>query len=346
MKVGNKTIIAVGVLCVGAAVALMVDNKGGSSSDARIGKRVFESTDLIKAAKITIASTNDRVELSRQESGSWELTSAASFPVDVNRVKTLFDNLENLKFQRVASRKGKNLAKFGLEKPTSLTLHAQGKDTTLKLGENRSGGGQYISLGDEKKVYLIDRTISASTESSSWEYKTMVNIEPDLVKSVSFHVEGHKSAVEVSREKKEEDLKLVTAFKKEKVKEYQVKGMTSVLQGLSFSKRHDNSNELAKTALAKAHQATVTLFDGRRYQLDVGFVGKDAKDRKYFAAVTKIADGKDVTKEQKQQDALMQRVMGLAKYEVSAHVYAKVFKKAEDFFEKKISQKNKGNKKG
>lgn len=344
MKLSKGMFITVGVLIVAALAVVFVGETGSQKLDPRIGENLIDNSNLTKLTRIEVVNDDKQLVMSLNSNGEWLLESDGGFPVDATRVKTLVETLEVAKLQRLAAKSKKDFSSLDLRDKKYVVLKGDGVDSKILIGQNRSGGGQYIAYGDEEKAFLIDKEIGANTDNASWQLQTLVNIAPEKVKRVEFWTDKVSKPLVGSREKKEDDLKLESSTSK-KVKDYQIKGLASALQNFSFKERHDPSNEMAKTALTKAKTAKVELFDGRVYEIKLGQI-KNKDETRYYGSIAKVQEGKDVSKEELDSDLLMSKMMGLSIFEVAPNIYSKLIKKDEDVFEKKVSQKEKTDKKG
>jgi hypothetical protein len=341
MKLSKGVLVAVGVLVFAAAALMMIDSGGGKKSDPRIGEMVFSGDRLIDVTSFTINSANSKVTVTKSENGAWQLSDG--FPADASKINNLFESLRKTKPQRVAASSENEFTSLEISDESYLQLtFSADKNRKLLLGKNRQGGGQFAAFSGEDKAYLLSEALNLNSDISGWELKTLLDIEPKKVKSVAFVVDGKRFSA--NREKAEDEMTLQGSYKK-KVKDYQIKSMENVLQSVNFMKRHDLSNELAKTAIAKARHATVSLFDGRVYSIKLGKIKQKDQDR-YFVHIEKTKPGEDVSADEKAADELLTSVMKQSAFEVTAAVYKKFAKTDEDIFEKKVSQKAKTDKKG
>ncbi|MDA9951265.1 DUF4340 domain-containing protein [Oligoflexaceae bacterium] len=327
MKLSKGSTLAIIGLIVVAAVLLIVDQKSGGSSDALVGKSLFQVNQLTKITAVEVSTGNDRILLKSDDKGSWGL-SEDGFPADASAVKNLIESLEKVKVERLASKDKKNWDKFEVSeaKFIALTGDAWPKGYRMLLGKNRQGGGQYVGI--DERVYLLSAPIGVSADSGSWALKTLLDIDPKQIKSVRLPTEGKVKQILASRSSADKDLELQTKLT-QKVKDQEIKNLQNIAKSVRFKDRVDPSNELAKTALSKAKVARVELFNGATFEVKVGKIRKD-KDDKYFIdiAATKEAD------EMEDQIKLLKSMMKLSKFEIDSSTYQKFVKPFKNIIDK------------
>lgn len=324
----SKTpLIATGVLVIGAAATLLL-NRETSTKDERIGERLFPASTAPTIDALEIRrGEGDPLRLVRDERSVWHVGDVAGFPVDAGKVLRFLDDLGTNTYRDVALRGALGIAEFGLDAPVSIALKA--KDATVyaaSFGNDRKGGGQYVTPDGGATIYLVSQSIRAPVDVDQWELKTLLDVKKDEVKSVVFTPVpgGRKSGVTLARDKADELLKLVGPAS--------VKASPAVARvdagfaNIGFTKRYDPSNEEAKAALDKAARIQLTLFDGRIYEMAFGSVGSQTP--KHFLKI--VGSAPDGSARKDEVDALNQ-LMATYAFEVSAAVIANLDKSLADF---------------
>jgi hypothetical protein len=282
--VDKKILILTGVLVVGAGSVLVMDSlkKSNASSDKRVNSSITEGVKLMEADKIVIGEKDDQIVLSKGSDKKWSLSDG--FPADISKILSLVEQVENSKIERLVSKTKAGFSDLGLDESTKLEISVGGKLlASLNLGDRRPKGGQYLSHGNEEQAYLVSGAINVQKDTASWEYRTLVNVDADLVKSISFN-SPKMSKVIVSRDKKEDQFSINGVD--EKVLTAEVKSLGSLLTNLSFTNRFSKDYVNAAQAMAKPSQVQIMLFDKTVYNVKVGSAG--AEEEKHFITISVV----------------------------------------------------------
>ena len=327
-----------GLLVVGAAVALLVDNSAKKiDRDARVGEVVMAPDQLTAVDKITIKKADKELVLERQNN-RWQTGDEAALPVDAKEVVTFLENVSTADITRLVGEGSEQISSLGFATGTSVTLAAAGKPVVdVVIGKNRTKGGQYIQFAGTEKGYQITKALSASPDGEAWELKTLVNVEGDEVKAVTLKPvkDLDKTAVTLSSEKKEDPLKVVGLKETEKEKGGPA-ALNRILSGVNFSKRVDKGNAEAAAALENPSVGEVELFSGLKYKVEVGKIGDETP--KYYMRVTADPAGASLDAATTKEVENLNRLMGTWSYEVASFVGQKFEKGRSDYVEDKPAE--------
>jgi hypothetical protein len=107
---------------------------------------------------ITLKRGEESIRIEKTNSaGAWEIVSPLHASADPFALSTLTKKLSELKYERLISENAKDLAEFGLDKPSLVVSYKAGKDEgTISFGSRSPMGyGVYAATGDGRKVYLM-----------------------------------------------------------------------------------------------------------------------------------------------------------------------------------------------
>jgi len=340
--VHKRNLIITGVLAVGAAVVMMTEHRGTKSEDSRLRQPLLTAEQFATVEKIAISQGERTIKIERTGEGHWQVAPQVEgqtvFPADAKQIATLVDSLSRIKVQELLASKKTSWGGMGLDAPKVLTLTGKDKDQDKEIlaanfGDTRKTGGQFVSFGTEEKAYLLAEAIQVNLDAAHWELKTLINIKPENVKSITFQPAETKSKpAKIAREKAEDPLKLEMGKDSAdaKVVEASVTSAGALLSDLAFVKRHDPSNEEAKTAMLKPSRITVELFDGRTVQ---GRIGKlEGAEAKHFVHL-EVSPGQSTAKLDDASTQLNQ-LMGTFAFEVAGWMAERMTRSYADFIEK------------
>jgi hypothetical protein len=344
MRNFNKAyLIAAVLLVIGAAIVLFRENaQENALSDERLRQPLLGAGGAIDVDGLAITESSKSLNLSRSADGAWRIDpkdNEIAFPADAKKIATLFDALGRAKFQELASTNKANWTEFGLDNPKQLVVRAKGKDLLiLNIGHNaKVGGGQYAFIGMEEKSYRISEPLSFSVEPESWELKTILDVKPEEIKSISFEpsAASKKQKIDFSREKKEDLLKVsqqaleVKGKKTLKEKSSAATEVAGLLKEVTYASHQKAEDPIAKQALAAPSILVAELFDGKIITIKTGKTKDDAA--KHYLAVN-ISQGKNAAKLDAASEQINQ-LMTQYFFQVPERVASRFDKGREDFLE-------------
>lgn len=337
MSINKKILALTGALIVGAMGIVFSENFISKKPDPRLGKPLVDMGDVIGVDTIIVTKGAESLKLVTDGNNVWKLSDTDGFPADATNISRLIDDLTRTNVQVLASTSKEPSSEFGLSDATVIVLQKAGKESlNLKLAKNREHGGQFIAFDNDHKVYLISQSIPVEIAAASWELKNLVNIPSNLVKKVAFASAGKKKAI-LSREKPEDPVKLEKLAPQEK-ESSSIRSHESILTGLTFSERLASDNTDYKKAIAAPSTVpstvTVTLFDGRNYNVKIVSTSGDKK--KYFIEINAQNGASTSETDSKELETLNNR-MKQNVFEVSSQMAERFQKGLDDMVEKKGS---------
>lgn len=123
-----------------------------------------------KADRVAIEQGANRVELLRSGS-DWRVQEPVQARADYSAVESLLTRLSSLSMTKLVEGDAKELAKYGLDKPTAtVTLGAGSSRARLALG--REGEGEIFARDESRPmVFTVDPTIVADLKKGAEEYR-------------------------------------------------------------------------------------------------------------------------------------------------------------------------------
>lgn len=264
-------------LLIATAAILFFDRHSQPERDQRLLQIVL--TDISGIDKIELQSTDEQITLTAK-AGEW-LIEADNFLADARKLMRFLDKLQSTVFSDLVAKGKDNFAQFGLDNPTTLTISAgSAKVLELLSGNTRKGGGQYVSLKGEDRVYLLNQSLVTSTSSAYWELKTLLQLEAEQIKSVKFNAK-----TEISRTSAEADFVFKTKLPAGKQPDpIKLKQLPQMFASLAFIQRLGFDNEERRAALSTPHTIIVELFDSAKYKIETGKLTNKDED-KYFIQI-------------------------------------------------------------
>ena len=301
----QQTLTAVVVLVLVAVAGFLVwrDQSGGGSGtrDPRVGVTILDADVLSGVSRIEIRSGSTGVDLTTIDGGFWQIAetsgSNVTLPADAGVIWSFLESLSTARVSSLIATRKSGWTDLGLDGTRTVKIIVKGESAgatsdpilELTIGSSRSGdsqGGQagsYLAFAGSEHAYLADASIRLETDMQHWELKTLIDLKPETIKSITYtpFKTLNKTTVTLERDAggstfhirggPPSGMDLNTAA---------VTSAASLLQGVRMSRRVDPSNEPARTALASASEVVVALFDGREVHLRVGRL--DDKAVEYF----------------------------------------------------------------
>ncbi len=330
--------LSLGVLALGIFI---FDQVKESRSKVKLPDLVIEEGKISEINKMVISNNGNTIELHRKENGFWTVSHQQNeFPGDGQKIGKFLDSLSKIKPESLVASNPSDLGIYGLsDKEKKIDLLVNEKNiVTLKIGDQRKGGGIFFKFNNNNEVYLTKESFSVETDSDSWDLKTLANIKKENIKEVSFYrYKSSKPEVVLKREKAEDKLKLVGVDEtKESIKESSITESETLLENLSYNKKFDLSNVELQTAMGKPDRVEMVLFDGRIFNLEVGKMGEKDKE-KYFLKLNVAGDLSKLDPLLKESSEILNSMMQKNGFEVSSWVGKKFIKSKDAFKEKKKS---------
>jgi hypothetical protein len=135
-----------------------------------------------RKGSIQLVKTNSAV------SGTWEIVSPVRASTDAFALSQLTKKLCELKYKRLISENTKDLAEYGLDKPSLIITYKAGKDEGMISFGSKSPieYGVYATTGDSKKVYLMADSDKQEVDRSLFDLrnKKLLTLETDRVNRI------------------------------------------------------------------------------------------------------------------------------------------------------------------
>lgn len=266
----RNLIIIVLVLGIIAVVTQYVSSHKNSPMDKKVGQPLVK-TDLIGSIdELVIKESKGEIHLHKQ-SGQWLVKQRDDFPVNLKKLRDLFDNLTTYHVSSLVTKNPHRLAhfkvlylseKYDKSKSTGiqLILKEQGKEIyTLVAGKSRdaaatkkqpqqSADGTYVRIGYDPLVYLIKENLSFNSSPDSWIQKTLISLEKGSINAIRFNMPDEKYAF--VRKEPKADLLLSNQTSEEQINKSELSNIIDNLENfeieeiLKRSKKHDRLLEL------------------------------------------------------------------------------------------------------
>jgi hypothetical protein len=266
----------------------LVDEFSKKSTDFR--DKTITSIDSTKLKYIFIAQAGvPNIELKANDSqsdqeaqngiNSWNLTQPYSYTYggsDTN-LQTVTAAIANIKATSVVDEGPKNLATYGLDKPSmEITLKDDKATLHLIVGKKNDDSTSFFKLADSNTIYTIDDSVLASFKVKPFDmaskFAYIVNI--DTVDKIAINSKDSKIAVDFSRttkkaEKSGDKDTVVTTYKvdNKNIEESKFKTLYQELIGLSVDAENDKKLEDKPEV-----SITYTLNTGSAKTVSVNFV--------------------------------------------------------------------------
>jgi hypothetical protein len=251
--------------------------------------------DVEKITKVEIKNADKSSVTLEKKGDAWEVTAPVSAKANATNVRSLLDNLKELKVKEVIDRGAGTYGQYELtdEKAVHVTAF-KGADKALDLYFGKSGSrGQMARIGGRDGVYVASGYSSYlyTREVKNWRETSILKFEDANVIQVSvtnknglfsFSKNGDKWAGSLTKRDKEGKLEKKPEKAWEKFDEAKVKDMLRAYKSLNAE---DFGDEKADTGLADAEKEggiiKITLKDNAGEH--VIKVGKTAKGSSKFA---------------------------------------------------------------
>ncbi|OQX82027.1 MAG: hypothetical protein B6D64_01180 [Bacteroidetes bacterium 4484_276] len=207
-KLNIKTLVI--ILVVLAAVILIIDMMGDKERSFR-SEIIEVDTANITAVNITIPPGNVEIILSRTSgSGDWSVLSEGSkYPADINVVRNILSQLNDLKAERVAATSKDKWDQYEVSDSTgtrvilmdgkkevaglyigkfSYAQPPQGSQQNQYQQQQRGKMTSFVRDVDEKEVYAVDGFLKMSYQNdvNSYRNKSLVNVNKDDISRLMF----------------------------------------------------------------------------------------------------------------------------------------------------------------
>lgn len=148
----------------------------------------------------------DQVQLARDKSGQWEITTPKPLRADQTRVTGMLSNLTSLTADRLVEEKASDLGQYGLANPSAEIVISEKGNKTHKLligDDTPTQNGAYAMLEGDPRVFTIGSYAKSSLEKSPNDLRDtrLITLEADKVSRVDLATK--KQDIEFGRNKDE-----------------------------------------------------------------------------------------------------------------------------------------------
>jgi hypothetical protein len=269
MKTEYRIYAALAVLAIlGAAVYFTTQNKKKQldarspvAASADLPSIGVPKDDVDKVTKIEIKNAEKSDVALEKKGDAWEVVKPVTAKANATNVKSLLDNLKELKVKEIIDRTAATYGQYDLEdgKALHVVVH-KGADKALDMYLGKSGSrGQMARIAGKDGVYVVGGYSSYlyTREVKNWRETSILKFEDANVVSAEIDNKNGKFSFSKNDEKwswsflpRDKDGKLKDAVKKwEKFDEAKVKDMIRAYKGLNAE---DFADEKADTGLDEA----------------------------------------------------------------------------------------------
>lgn len=284
-------ILLVVVLCVLVGIgALVMHLKTPRAPSVSMGSPLLDELPVEDVVSIEIDGIASPVTLSKKGK-AWIVEERFDYPADFSKMTDLVRTLKDVKVGRMFVATEADLKRLSLKSPDeegvsdedrAMRVRMRSKDgvvlMTLLVGDNRTRGdsklpdGQFVVLGDEPNVYLIDETLTSfMTGPSEWLAKTPVKVTSEAVKQIRCVApDGKTDRFVLERPGKGKPFKLIAPKTQENIKAPSVNRLADALSSLKISDVVDPANTPEGVKPGVSPVLIYTRFDGMTYRVYPG----------------------------------------------------------------------------
>ncbi|MBW1982743.1 MAG: DUF4340 domain-containing protein [Deltaproteobacteria bacterium] len=285
----KSLLVMIAVLAGVAVVAfLVVQQKSPEQSTATQGRRLFADLPLNKIEAINLTAAEGSVSLARKND-LWVVASHYDYPADFNKIVNFLRTLKEAKVGRQFKASPETLERLSLQPPDSKDADKESKGLLVELldgqgrqlaailfgkprknaGTGRPGGGHYLRLPEESRVYLVDSTFSfLPREAPGWLQKRPVQVAAEEVQEVSCLSSDRKKTYYVlARTKRGEDFSLSKMTRGKMLKKITVDRLVRALSSLRIEDVQDPAQASSSLDKQFPYLLEYRLFNGITYRV-------------------------------------------------------------------------------
>ncbi len=271
----NNVKVLLAIMLVLLVTSIFVLRNKPLTSDQNMEMLIPELQDLINQVDGIVIKKNDETITLDRKNNIWRLGEQDGFMADTNTVASLLLDLRKLKLKQRKTSNPDNYAKLALadtgeNAATVIVLKSQNQTIAdVSIGKRApKSQGTYVRKNNEAQSWLSEGEINIKTNVSGWILNTILDIEPGLIKSVSF--KPNDSDHFVINKLTPEDANFVLADIPQSMQITSQTTIDAVAGGLqqltieSAKKRASQINESDKVSTV-----IYQLFSGTTFQLDL-----------------------------------------------------------------------------
>ncbi len=279
------------ILCVLVGVgALVMHLKTPRAPSVSMGSPLLDELPVNDIVSIEIDGIASPVTL-KKKGKAWIVEERFDYPADFSKMTDLVRTLKDVKVGRMFVATEADLKRLSLKSPDekgvsdgdrAMRVRMRNKDgailMTLLVGDTRTRGdsklpdGQFVVLGDETNVYLIDETLTTfMTGPSEWLAKSPVKVAAEVVKQIRCVApDGKTDRFVFERSQEGKPFELIAPETEEKVKEPSLNRLADALSSLKISDVADPANAPEAMKPGVSPVLIYTLFNGMSYRVYPG----------------------------------------------------------------------------
>ena len=291
MKTRTLIILLIILGFLAGAGAFMIRLKATDRSKGNLGARLLGNLPANEIVSITIQGAEDSVSLVKEED-RWIVADRFHYPADFSKIIDLVRRLKEVKIGRQFESSEETQKRLSLKDPNDpdaaeeekgiRILLSDKKETplaSLLLGKTRQGGaerrfasGQYVRLGKESKIYLVNQDFAyLPKKPADWLEKTLLEVKEEEVKKISCMTpDGKKTHFAFERPEKEKDLKPLNLPSDRKVKKSALERLSRALSSLRMENVEAPSDDAESVGMERSKRLEYHLFNGMIYRLYFG----------------------------------------------------------------------------
>jgi hypothetical protein len=287
----TKTLIILVVILGILAGALLIRLKSPERSQGRLGANLFQQLPVNKIMSIAIKGADGDVFLMKK-SERWVVANRFDYPANFSKIIDLVRRLKDAKVGRQFTSSEDTLRRLSLKDPEDSQAPRDAKGTrivlrvenekplaTVLVGKTRKTGeegtlpeGQYVTLGQDQTVYLIDSDFPAlGKRPTDWLDKDLARVKSSEVKRISsIKDKGKRAVYTFERAEKGGDLKVTHLPAGRKIDKSKLNRLSDALSFLSMEDVVDPSKAEESVRAVVFDRLEYSLFNGTIYRVYVG----------------------------------------------------------------------------
>ncbi|MDJ0913188.1 MAG: DUF4340 domain-containing protein [Desulfobacterales bacterium] len=302
MKSKTLIILLVTVCLLGALAYYMIQGQQSASQSSEMGRLLIDQLSVNDIGAITIASTEDTVELKRTAEG-WVVSNRYNFPVDFTKLSELVGKLQDLKIGRSFDVTPERLTRLELhspvdaptsDSPTAVRIIIQDTHANtmadLLLGKARQAssgsGGHYVRPAAQDKIYLVDKEFRfIKKKTDDWMNKQITDVDAEKIEQVRAYIPSQTDPVYIlQRPAKSLAAKLIQPQFSQKIDAAKIDEVLRALSFFSVQDVADPNIDPAATGIDTSRRIEYQLYDGTIYSV---YPGKsvDGKTDQYYLKI-------------------------------------------------------------
>lgn len=280
--------IILGILV--ATGALLMRLKTPKQPTVAMGSPLLDALPANEVVSIKFDGAGLPVTLTRK-GNQWVVEERFEYPADFERITDFVRNLKDAKVGRMFGASEEALKRLSLKSPDLKGVPDEDKAMRVRMydaqggvvldlsvgntrtrGEEKLPDGQFVRLGEDSQVYLIDQTLTAYlTGPAEWVAKTPVNVEADDVREIRcMSPEGETLRFAFARPGKGKPFERVYPENNRKIKRSSLNRLTNALSSINISDVTDPSATPQAVKPGVSPCLIYRLFNGMIYRVYPG----------------------------------------------------------------------------